>query len=97
MTDKEQEALRIALVEKHVEAMLDEMRSNGIDALGAAGGVLLAAGPGQSACHVFFVIDGDVVMGDGKPVDSAMFLRDVAETMLRDAQAVASSEGGQAS
>lgn len=70
------------IVEKHAQALLDELNEIGVDALGVAGGIVMGASvPGSgSPCHVFFVLGEDVGTVTGE-CSGAAFVRDVAKAM----------------
>ena len=79
------ETQRKRIVEKHLLKMLDELRKAGQDAVGVAGGIVLLPPPpgATNGCHVFYVVDEKIKMGDGNPIDPQRFIEDVAGTMLR--------------
>jgi hypothetical protein len=77
---------RNEIVEKHAKALLAELRKSGFNALGIAGGIVMASqevSDSGSDCHVFFVVDSDTRMPDGSEVDCEAFIADVAGTMMR--------------
>jgi hypothetical protein len=80
-----EEATRIRIVDAHAAAMLAEMRKEGVDALGVAGGVVIAASDPRSGsqCHVFVQMRPDITTSNG-PADPMAFMTDVAYTMIGD-------------
>jgi hypothetical protein len=74
-------AMQEQIIDKHMAALLLDLKRHGIDALGVAGGVVLATPAGASACDVFFLVVGDIGLADGAPFDSGDFVRDVAKAM----------------
>ena len=74
---------RVAIVEKHCDALIDELREHGHFAVGVAGCIVFAAEPDDvtSPGHVFHLIAGDCVANGGGPPDRDLFMMDVVETM----------------
>ncbi len=70
---------RAMIVGKHLQAMLDELRAEGWDIVGVAGGLVL---PPQQG-HTFYLFDTSYCTADGKPVERDGFVEDVAQSMLR--------------
>lgn len=80
---------RVAIVERHTAALVAELKQHGYNAVGIAGCIVFQGeDPDKgSPSHIFYQIDGDVVTGDGQPVDRDAFMADVVVTMgksLRD-------------
>jgi hypothetical protein len=76
-----------AIVDEHMKNMLADLQELGLDAVGVAGGVVLATDAGPSKCHVFYMIEPTVaVTKDGKTTQAGLgvtFLGDVAASMVR--------------
>lgn len=72
---------RIAIVERHAKAMLNELRAKGYPALGIAGGIVFHD---AERMHGFYVLDKGCVHPDGSPVDPLMFKADVGHALMSD-------------
>jgi len=88
-TMSESEAIE-EIIGRHMQALLDELYEQGIDAAGVAGGVVLAAGGTGPNCHVFASIQPTIgIRGeDGQVSQEGLvprFLDDVANAMARSA------------
>ena len=78
---------REEIVDRHMKLLLDELKATGVDTIGVAGGIVIAAPSGNpSDCHVFFLVEAKVVTQDGRPINTDAFLADVAGTMLRSSK-----------
>lgn len=74
---------RNEIVEKHMNALMDELRTNGDDTIGVAGGVVrIEEEADKSLCHAFFVMMPDIGV-NGVPVDPKDFVIDVADKMKK--------------
>jgi hypothetical protein len=78
-------ALIADIVDRHAEAMLTELQAEGIDPVGIAGGIMLAAQDKKSLspCHVFMLIQPGLKTANGDTVPAAEFVADMAHAMLR--------------
>lgn len=84
------EKRRVEIVEKHLLAMMAELRKAGIDTVGIAGGIVLSeAADERNNCHVFHLVDTDVRPVGKEGISEAEFVEafvvDVAGTMCRRA------------
>ena len=83
--------LRQTIVEKHAQALLDELDRRGFEPVGVGGSIVLrrmepgervsGGGPGNPA-HVFVLVQPGVTSEDGRPLDGQAFLTDCARTMV---------------
>lgn len=73
------DAERNAIIEKHANSLMAELRGMGLNPVGIAGGVVF---DNADHAHVFFVADDGIYPVNGGPFDGGKFIRDVASTML---------------
>lgn len=80
-------AKRQKIVDKHMQALMVDLRENDIPAIGVAGGVVLDGRNGpDSTCHAFMMALPDIVVSDGKAFSATSFAEDVAKTLGRAAK-----------
>ena len=75
----------VRIIERHLEAMLDELRENGIRTAGIAGGIMLCTKPRAktSTCHTFTLADPTFTLRDGAPMTIKGLVTDIAGSLLR--------------
>jgi hypothetical protein len=74
---------REAIVDRHMRELLDELRKEGFDALGVAGGVVIGTSTDDQAslCHTFLLLLSGVLVDD-QPVNPDTFVAEVARNLI---------------
>ncbi len=70
------------IVQKHVDALLEELQASGVHLHGIAGGIVYSDSVEQTLCHNFSTLMPDTTR-DGQAIGPEAFVTDVAEMMLR--------------
>ena len=74
----------VRIIDRHIEAMLEELKANGIKTAGIAGGIMLVAKTIKvkgSICHTFVLADSNFTLRDGAPMTIEGLVTDIANSL----------------